>query len=276
MNLDHLYPFAGQHAIQSAVFGLDFASELDVGEVGALRSAANALVSDFPVVKDQALTTFSVEVVSGQIPTSSANSEVGGFVMEKPAISSGGSNSRFIVVSRTGIVVVVNDYTRWDRFRDDVNRYLSILLFPIDGKKAIANFGLQFNDIFLWKADPADLDVGEIFSMDNPYIARNSLAQSSLWHSHHGYLVDSLTPVPYQQLDNINVSRVAVSEEHQIQILTSHRVTLGKPLYKIWSANKEIFIEIQECLHARNKEILNAMLMPEVQLKINLNIPKEM
>lgn len=276
MNLDHLYPFAGQHAIQSAVFGLDFASELDVGEVGALRLAANALVGDFPVVKDQALTTFSVEVVSGEAPTSSANSEVGGFVMEKPVIASGDSNNRFIIVSRTGIIVVINDYTRWDKFKDDVNRYLSMLLLPIDEKKAVASFGLQFNDIFLWKADPVDLNVGDIFSANNPYIAQNSLAQSSLWHSHHGYLVENLKPVPYQQLDNINISRVAVSEAHQIQILTSHRVTLGKPLYKSWSVNKEIFFEIQECLHAKNKEILNAMLTPEVQLKINLNVPKEM
>ena len=49
MSLDHLHPFAGQHAIQSAVFALDFANELDIGEISAVRTEATKLVGDFPL-----------------------------------------------------------------------------------------------------------------------------------------------------------------------------------------------------------------------------------
>lgn len=122
----------------------------------------------------------------------------------------------------------------------------------------------------------ADLNLNEIFAAQTPYLAPNALAPSSLqWHSHHGYLINHVVPVAYQQLDNINVSRVVVGGVHQIQILTSHRATFRDPLYKIWSANKPQVSVIQENLHSQNKCILAKLLSPEVQLKINLNKPKE-
>lgn len=275
MSLDHLHPFAGQHAIQSAVFALDFASELDVSEVEALRAAASELASDFPVVSDQQLRTISLQVGSGEASAPSKNVEVGGFIMERPALVPGEPQGRLIIVKRNGIIVVINNYTRWDKFKADIDRYLSILLPPVDGQKAVSGVGLQFNDIFLWKADPVDLKLDEVFVVNNPYIPPNVFSSPLLWHSHHGYLMSSKEPVEHQQLDNINVSRVAANEEHQLQILTSHRVTLEKPLYKSWSDNKSILLTIQENLHNKNKFILSALLTPAAQQKINLNGSKE-
>ena len=275
MSLDHLHPFAGQHAIQSAAFGLDFASELDVGEVIALRVAAAQLAGDFPVLREQQRTTFSVQVGSAEATPPSTNVEAGGFIMERPALIPSEPKSRFVIVNRTGIIVVINDYTRWDKFKADIDRYLSVLLTPIDSQKAITGVGLQFNDIFLWKTDPVDLKLDEVFVVNNPYLVPNVFSSPLLWHSHHGYLLSNKEPVQHQQLDNINVSRVAANEEHQLQILTSHQVTLEKPLYKSWSDNKPSLLAIQENLHNKNKDILSALLTPAAQQKINLNGPKE-
>ena len=276
MSLDQLRPFSGQHAIESAAFALDFSGELDVGELLALRNAANQLVGDFSIMADKQVATVSFQVGPGEASTSSPSFETGGFTMQRPALVPTERPLRFIDISRNSVVVVINDYTRWDKFKADVDRYLSVLLAPIDSQKAVASVGLQFNDIFLWKADPADLKLDEVFSANNPYIVPNALLAPLLWHSHHGYLVSNPDPVQHQQLDNINVSRVAANEEHQLQILTSHRVTLEKPLYKSWSTNKPVFFDIQEKLHSKNKAILAALLTPEAQLKINLNGSKEL
>ena len=276
MSLDQLRPFSGQHAIESAAFALDFSGELDVGELLALRTAANQLVGDFSIVADKQVATVSFQVGTGEASTSSPSFEAGGFTMQRLALVPTERPLRFIDISRNSVVVVINDYTRWDKFKADVDRYLTVLLAPVDSQKAVASVGLQFNDIFLWKADPADLKLDEVFSANNPYIAPNALLAPLLWHSHHGYLVNYSEPVQHQQLDNINVSRVAANEEHQLQILTSHRVTLEKPLYKSWSTNKPVFFDIQEKLHSKNKAILAALLTPEAQLKINLNGSKEL
>lgn len=271
MSLDHLYPFAGQHAIQSAVFGLDFSSELEVSEVATLRAAASQLIAEFANINDQHRTTLNLQAGPGAAAAPSTTVEVGGFILERPSLVSTEPSTRLIIVNRTGIIIVINDYTRWDRFKSDVDRYLSALFVPMDNQKAISSIGLQFNDIFLWKADPVDLNLSEIFAANNVYLAPNALMSPLLWHSHHGYLKNETVPVKHQQLDNINVSRVAANEEHQIQILTSHRVTLEKPLYKSWSMSKNILFELQENLHSKNKEILGALLTPEAQLKINLS-----
>lgn len=271
MSLENLHPFSGQHAIESAAFALDFSSELDVGEVGILRTAAKQLLADFPVVADKQLATLNFQVVPGGASTSSSGVEVGGFTISRTAFIPTEPQLRYIDVSRTGIVVVVKDYTRWDKFKSDVDRYLSVLLAGVDSQKAVSSIGLQFNDIFLWKADPEDLKLDEVFSPNNPYIVPNSFSLPLLWHSHHGYLINGAEPVQHQQLDNVNVSRVASNDIHQIQILTSHRVTLEKPLFKSWSAHKAVFFEFQEKLHNQNKLILSRLLTADAQLKINLN-----
>ena len=271
MSLDHLHPFAGQHAIQSAVFALNFANELDVGETSAIRVEANKLQNEFPVQIGRTRTTVHVPIGPTAAPLPSSIVEVDGFEMARPALVAGEPSIRIIIVSGTGIVVVINDYTRWDKFKSDVDRYLSVLLMPVDAKKAVVSIGLQFNDIFFWKADPTDLELAEVFAVDNPYLAPNVFSSPVLWHSYHGYIVSNEYPVRYQQLDNINVSRVAENEVHQLHILTSHQATLDKPLYKGWSGNKSTLLSIQDSLHAKNKAILAKLLTHELQKKINLN-----
>ena len=275
MSLDNLHPFSSQHAIESAAFALEFSSELDVGELTALRLAAANLSSDFPVTLDKRVTTVNFQVAPDSASASASEAQAGGFTMNRVAPSLPESPIRFIDVGLNGIVVVVKDYTRWDKFKSDIDRYLSALLAPIDSQKAVSSLGIQFNDIFLWKADPEELELSKVFSLDNPYIARNSFALPTSWHSHHGYLVSNTEPVQHLQLDNINVSRVVSNGTDQIQILTSHRVTLEKPLFKGWSAQKAILTTFQDKLHEQNKVILNNLLSPAAQLKINLNGLKE-
>lgn len=271
MSLDHLYPYAGQHAIQSAVFALDFANELDLGEISGIRAEAAKLTADFPQQSEVQRATFTLQVGPAEGHPSSSNVEPDGFQMVRPAQIGGQLNSRAMIVNRTGVVVVVNDYTRWDKFKFDVDRYLSVLLTHVDGQKAVASLGLQFNDIFLWKADPADLELKEVFEAGNRYLAPNVFESRLPWHSHHGYIENNINPVEYQQLDNVNVSRVAANAEHQLQILTSHRATLEKPLYKFWSDNKATLFAIQDSLHTRNKAILAELLTREAQNKISLS-----
>lgn len=276
MSLDYLFPFAGQHAIQSVAFALDFVSELDISEVDSIQTASSVLRAEFSKLdlQQQNRLEFKIEPrTSGTPGTSSVSVEANGFVLQRPS-SVQDAPLRLINVTRSRIVIAINDYTRWDKFKEDINKYLSVLLATIDSQKAISSIGLQVNDVFLWKSDPADLKLDEVFEKNNSYIVSNAFQVPSLWHSHHGYLIKHEAPVKYQQLDNINISRTEVDGVPNLQILISQSVTFLEPLYKFWSTNKNTILEIQESLHDGNKNILKSLLTQAVQDKINLNAVK--
>lgn len=279
MSLEQLQPFAGQHAIQSSTFAMDFATELDVSEVSTLRASATGLKGDFPDIKDQRRTTFSVAMFAGQSTAPAATHDVGGFILNRPSPASTPAQPtslRTISVTRENLIATVFDYTRWDRFKADIDRYMNILLAPINSHKGISSIGLQIVDVFNWRGDPGDLVLSEVFRDGSRYLAPNSLTKEALlWHSHHGFLSEQNAPLGFQQLDNINVSRNVQNGTHQIQILTSHKATFSKPIYKFIDVNRENLTRILDQLHLKNKYMLSETLSDPMLAKIGLNATKD-
>lgn len=276
MSLEHLQPFAGQHAIQSAAFSADFSSELNLQEVEQLKTAASGLKADFPNIVDQFRTTLSFSVNPAEqnqsAPPPGAPS-IGGFVLSRPSAEAvPGANLRQVLVSLKNVIIIINDYTRWAKFTADIERYLGVLLKPINAQKGVASIGLQFTDAFTWNADPEDLNLAEVFSRNTDYLVPSVFKRGvALWHSHHGYLLEQTNPVAFQQIENINVSHNLVNGNPQLQILTSHKATFRKPLYKVLDSNKEKISQIMDGMHRGNKTMLADLLTDEVQNKINLN-----
>lgn len=280
MSLEHLQPFAGEHAVQSAALALDFASELDVGEINRIRAAAEELKGDLPLFAEQRRTTVQVDAGAAGSVAPATKHDVGGFIMQKPSpgslVPGSAQVSRSIVVARENLVIAVNDYTRWARFRADVERFLSVLLRPINAQKGVVSVGLQIADVFLWKSDPADLPLDEILNRESPFLAKHIFnPKLRLWHSHHGYLSDKTEPIRHSLLENINLSRNDASGAHHIQVITSHKVSFERPVFKVLDAAKERVFGIVDVLHANNKTILRSVLTEALQEKISLNGRKE-
>lgn len=273
MSLESLYPYAGDHAIQNAVFALDFDGALSPDQIKAIKKGAiKELAGEFPLVEDQQI--IAINIGSNQSAHQvSPSPQVGGFTMQR---SSGMPNAfaRSIVVTPTNALIVVNDYSRWDAVKLDVDRYLDALLLVV-GKlpKAVTSIGLQYTDVFNWQSDPSELVLTEVFEAATPYMVPNVLGENapSMWHSHHGYFVEHLEPVQYRQLDNINVSRIETSGIHSLQILTSHKVQFAAALWQSGEKNRSKISDIFVKLHDANKVILRALLTEQVREKIKLN-----
>lgn len=274
MALDYLQPFAGDHAIQSAALALDFSSELEVSEVRRVRAAAAGLLGDFPVEHEQHRTTVQMSVGPMAGSTSTVQ-DLGGFILQKPSPLASNPQTpplRQIVLSRGSVVIAVADYTRWARFKADTDRYLDTLLKPINAQKGIASIALQIVDAFIWRGDPDDLNLGEILNPQSALLTPNIFKQAATaWHSHHGYIVSQDQPVRHQLLENINLNRIIVDGAHQIQIVTSHKLTFERPIYKVLDASRQKVSDLIDKQHSRNKEILASLLSPELQEKIKLN-----
>jgi len=193
--------------------------------------------------------------------------------MQRPA-GFGGGSTRTLTVNPDSCIVIVKDYTRWESIKADIDRYLDVVLVAVNKTSTpVKAIGLQYTDIFNWKADPQELVMAEAFEVGNPYVVPNVLAANGpmLWHSHHGYFLDRTEPLAYRQLDNINVSRIEAAGGHSIQVLTSHRAELAKPLWKIGKEHRHFISEIQESLHGANKEILRSLFSKELRDKIKLD-----
>lgn len=273
MSLESLYPYAGDHAIQNAVFALDFDSPLTESQLKDINKAATkSFGSEFPDVQEQQ--TMAINFGLGQGNQSvKAVAQPGGFTMRR-VLGFPGMAGRVITVSPNNCIIVVSDYTRWDAIKADIDRYFDVILQAV-GKHNIAinSVGLQYTDIFNWKADPKELLLTEVFSADTPYLVPNVLRPDApaLWHSHHGYFLECDSPIPYRQLDNINISRIDSMGSHSLQVLTSHKAQLNSPMWKIGKENRSKISEIQEKLHRANKEILRTLFTAELRHKIKLD-----
>lgn len=261
MSLDSLEPFQGAHAIQNAVFSIEWKEGLSDKEFKGLKTEIQTHLQLFKVFQPMKTMVFNM---TGEAPAH-ALSEDGGFVVEIP----GGFAEpprRVIQISKEGCIVVINDYSRWQTVKPEVLEYLRRLLGSIKTRKLSA-VSLQYTDLFIWKADPDRLKLREIFRDGTPFLAPKVLDLSAMWHCNFGFFEPMEDTELPDRLNNVNVSRGLHGDHHAFNITTSHRLVLTK-----WfeTRNLELIETINERFHEANKSILKNLLTSEVCTKINL------
>lgn len=257
---DQLYPFAGSHAIQSAVFAFEWAEMLTPSMLAGVRERAMKLKHDFPAgIQDQKALTVNFTPGAPQVQTE----EVSGFMLSRVSSALGGV-ARTITVGLHQCLIQVSDYLSWSTAKADVDRYLEVLLPAITQHRQVTVIGLQYLDIFNWRGNPAELPTAAIFRKDTKYLASNVFSVNELWHNHHGYFESHAEPQECRQLDNINVSRVENAGVHSIQILTSHRAQFRAAIWDYSLTAESLITRTLVRMHDRNKEILRDLLSDEV------------
>ena len=261
MSLEALEPFQGTHAIQNAVFSIEWKEGLTDKEFKGLKTEIQTHLQKFKVFKSMKTVVFNM---TGEVPAH-AMSEDGSFVVEIPG-DFAEPPCRLIHINKEGCVVVINDYSRWKNVKPEVHGYLNRLLGSINSRKLSA-VSLQYTDLFIWKADPDQLKLKEIFREGTPFLAPKVFDLNVMWHCNFGFF-EPMEEVQFpDRLNNVNVSRVLHGDNHAFNITTSHRLVLTK-----WfdARNLELIETINERFHDANKSILKSLLTDEVCTKISL------
>lgn len=273
MSLDPLHPFANQHAIQNALFVLEWKDRLTEKDFRDLKSRIQQRHSAFTVFKPQkmVLLNLTTGAADGASPESSASES--GFVFEMPGALMQPAR-RTLNVTPEQCQITINDYSRWSKVKADVDEYVqSIMAVAGVDSNSLQAIGLQYTDVWIWKANPADLNMSEVFNKDSPLLVQNVFNLKSYWHSHHGYFEPMKDAALPPRLNNINVSRTQQGELDAINVVTSHRLTFPRR----WdtSAQKIALIgAVQDEFHEENKRILRQLLTPGVLEKIKLTEPE--
>lgn len=270
MSIENLYPFAGVHSVQNAIFVVEWAEPLKADMIQTF-SKLHAKYKNLGLghIQHQQQFEFKIDNVPNAVgPRASTQSGVPAAVVFARSDATD-QVVRSVTLSRAHCMVAVPDYSRWDLVFEDVLKYLSIALEELKGLRPISAIALQYNDVFSWRDDPESLDLREIFAADQ-YISESILRQKGLWHLHQGYMTDEQEPTPHRLLENVNVDMLDTAGQRVIQIVGAHRAMLGTPLWQGHLKNKPTLVSVFEALHAANKRMLVKLLTADVRTKINL------
>lgn len=269
-----LFPFAGDNSIQNVVFALEWAEPLTNSDLAAIYAyredpKATLIRKTFPQVQQQRMVTINLDADSGAQHANAIPNELGGINFTRPSVTNIGAASRALIVSKSNCLAVVSEYTRWATVWAEVREWLSLITPKIADARPITTIGLQYTDVFLWKAAPSSFDLNSIFSQTTDFLPKNAFKTNGLWHSHHGYFARHEIPIQHDLLENVNVNVLENTGLRSIQILTSHKAILTTPIWKSMEVMDALDLMMPD-LHSRNKAVLEDLLTPEVKAAIKL------
>lgn len=256
-----LYPFAGAHAVQSAAFAFEWPQPLSEKEFADVLDLHEKLKASLPsVTQNKAL---MIEIAGGS-PVSTQGT--GSIVFTRPALGGTGAPSRILEISRDKCVGQINEYTRWDSVWKEVLGWFEIVAPVLVKAHPVRNIGLQYNDVFYWRASPESLDLRQVFRTDSPYLPPHVFELSDLWHSHHGYFVQL---EKHRLLENINVNLLDELGQRSVLISTVHKAEFASLIFNAEDLLSTVSNLIPD-LHKRNKDVLGKLLTKEVADTIKL------
>jgi uncharacterized protein (TIGR04255 family) len=272
MAIEPLFPFAGDNAIQSAVFAIEWTEPLSGSELRAIRALDEdqEFKRTFPSAIEPRMVMINLNVDQGAQQVKSEQNQLAGVNFMRPSPTNPGSMSKAINISPMNCLAIVNEYTRWVNVWAEVRGWLLKVAPIVTPSHSVNVIGMQYTDIFLWKADPSTLLLSEVLSAQSTYLPSHVFQTSSLWHSHHGFFEKQQTePIAHDLLENINVNMLDSSGQRSLQIVSSHRATLTNPIWDIGHLATALD-QLMPHLHNRNKRVLRNLLTPAVQAKIKL------
>jgi uncharacterized protein (TIGR04255 family) len=257
-------PIAGRHAVQKAIFSLEWSAELSEDHFGAIEAAAPRLLQLFQERAEvkQIVLNFGDPV---------AREKVGGIKFFKPRPDGKGDAQAFSITGNQA-VVSDEDYDRWKQFRDLTQGCLEAVLPQVTSGRKLKAAALQYVDVFKWRGDPQGIDARHFIREGSPWIPQSVFRLGPAnWHSHHGFFATDPPGRDLTLLENIKVNRHATGESPSLMIHTVHQLAPTGPLDD--GAVLAFALDHLDELHRRNKKYLQELLTDELQEMIQLGNP---
>lgn len=261
-------PIAGHNAIEAATFLLVFSGVLSQTVVDAIADATESLRGDLP-----GLQRSGANVQAGGVPA---------FVLPEVARVLTGNDGAIkwrLSAGGNALVVLCNEYTRFDDVLARAMRYFTAALNGITSAIPLQEIGFQVIDRFVY---PVDCDrsaytTDELFREDCPYLTPQSKASGPQWHVHSGWFQQANTPQPL--LNQLNISNVDMDVGLNKHLATAidHRVILrlngALTTADIKPSNEtqpDALDALFRAMHAENKAVIMRTLRPEKLQQIGM------
>jgi uncharacterized protein (TIGR04255 family) len=268
-------PFTEQHSIQEVQIAVHFQHEFGQEEIASARAGVEPEVKDaLPRSAEMRGGSVTVDMSSqgAQVRTGSVESNLAGFQYSR--IRGDGKPSLVLQLANNLVSFNVLEYGGWEIVRADSIKYIAALLsfLSLESNPVMAT-SLKFTDRYTFDGETSDAKADLLFVAENEYMTARCFTAGPLWHCHSGWFDDLVTAG--RVLNHLNVGSGLVDLAPTVTIdhqATVHLSTPRQSLDAFLRPSEESggLPVILDTLHNKNKEILGAILLPEMLGKIGM------
>jgi hypothetical protein len=260
----------GNNALLNVAFSIELDALPDLSLISGFAALAGQLSNEgfdppLPV------TTFTMMV---NVPTGMVGQETGGYRYLKK--NTAGQLVREFSLQGNSVIVVIHDYTRWNRVWADVQQLLQRCgPLLVSSPRFVRAVAVQFIDKFTWRVSDAPFPTKLVLRSDAKALSPRVLDETGDWHSQVGYItpVDTKADWSRSRIDNVNLSVSAESSFKSLNIFTLHRymaTTISKATDNFVS---HVLPELFKLAHDDNKKLMRELLTEDVCKLIQLDAP---
>lgn len=268
-----LRPYGEKHAIRNMAFAVEFERPLDSSQIKKALSCHKILKDELPRKLERRAVTVNLdpELLAGA-QSISGSPDLGGFTFD--SLLPDGRARWSLTVAFKHLAVSCSEYTRWVEVWEKARRYIQHILPILLEERRVNAFGLQYVDEFLWESEE-QFQAVFLFRDTSRYLVQNVFDLNNLWHSHHGYFMDSDVPAPHRQHNVVNVDLLPGEDVPlRARIGTTHKCIFDpsndiKALLGDEQSNGLISTHMDNMRQA-NKDILIDLLVENVAQRISL------
>ena len=268
-------PYTEQHSIQEVQVAVQFQHEFGQQEIASARAGVEPEVKDaLPRSAEVRGGSVTVEMSNGeaQVRTGSIESSLVGFQYSR--VRGDGKPSQILQLANNLVSVNILDYRGWAIARRDSIKYIMALLSFLDLEaNPVMATSLKFTDRYTFDGESRDAKAELLFVTVNEHITARCFTAGPLWHCHSGWFDDVDTAG--RVLNHLNIGSNLVDLSPTVTIDHEATVHLSTPrqslpaLLRLSEENGGLGV-ILDTLHNKNKEILSAILQPEMLGKIGM------
>jgi uncharacterized protein (TIGR04255 family) len=261
-------PINNAHSIVETVFFIQFSPAFGASTIRKLISVKDELKEQFPKSNPINRTAFKFDLAEGGQTVMNEAESVG---IELQRTRADGSLEWMLRIAEDIVSVHCLDYTRWDEVWQQAETYLTKALGHIDGSDSfVSSIGLRCIDRFLYKDDPKQSNLTELFKQDTPYIVKTAFTHGPLWHCHSGWF-EGLNDLECLIQLNVNADFANIEGKKALSITVDHSATA---ILEQQASNQTTnFSPIMNQLHDKNKRLLIDLLTQKMATRINLSLP---
>lgn len=260
-------PINNAHSIVETVFFIQFSPVFGASTRRKLISIRDELKGQFPKSNLINRTVLNFDPAEGGQTVMNEVEPVG---VELQRTSVDGSRLEWMLrITEDMVSVHCLDYTRWDEVWQQAETYLNKVFGYIDGSDSfVSSIGLRCIDRFLYKDDPEQSNLAELFKQDTPYIAKTAFTHGHLWHCHSGWF-ESLDDLQCLNQLNANADFANIDGNKTLSITVDHSATA---IVEQNSNQTTALALIMSQLHDKNKRLLIDLLTEQMARRINLSL----
>jgi uncharacterized protein (TIGR04255 family) len=252
-------PIFPAHAVERCAVSFAFRPPVPEKAFQRIREKAHAVMAARGLRPGPSPTGININPATGQITP----------ITGGPSLFISDDGQTQILIAPEAISITTNQYLRWANMRAQVESVLKALQSEYSDIVNLFAFKVEYWDRFNWNGDWANFDVSKLLTATDLVNARARVSERE-WHSHAGWFtyLDG-----FRRLTNVNVDVQGLVHPGAGDQPTVGIYTMLQD--EAYGAAQELFeqqplLPRTDELHNELKDLLSAMLAPEIAHRIGL------